>query len=83
MGILNIQKVPSGYFEYPWSDVMGILNVQKLDVGVNMKWHGYLEYSKADVMDILNIYEVMSLVFWIRSDMEFFRSWRHGYFEYS
>ena len=35
-------------------------------------------------MGILNIYEVTSLVFWIRSDvMELFRSWRHGYFEYS
>ena len=90
-------KLSHGYFEYSWSDVIGILNVQKLtsseyskaDVKwifrswrrCNMKWpNGYFEYSKADVMDILNIYEVMSLVFWIRSDvMELFRSWRHGY----
>ena len=58
-------KLSHGYFEYSWSDVMGILNVQKLTSS---------EYSKADVMDILNIlrwchwyfeYEVTPWVFWI------------------
>ena len=62
---------------------MGILNVQKLTSSEYSKAMDF-EYSKADVMDILNIYEVTSLVFWIQSEvMELFRSWRHGYFEYS
>ena len=56
MGILNIQKVPSGYFEYPWS-------------------HGYFQYSWSDVMGILNVQKLMSWTFWI------IMKW-HWHFEY-
>ena len=68
-GLFWISMKPShGYFEYSWSDVMGILNVQKLTC----------KYSWNDLMGILNIQKLMpwTLVFWIRSDvMELFRSW--------
>ena len=68
-------KLSHGYFEYSWSDVIGILNVQKLTSS---------EYSKADVgvnihemtMGILNIQKLTSWTFWI------FMRWCHWYFEY-
>ena len=47
-------KLSHGYFEYSWSDVIGILNVQKLTSS---------EYSPPDVG--VNIHEMTSWVFWI------------------
>ena len=60
---LNTDEVKSCVFEYPWSDLMGILNIQKVPswvilniheakswvLWIFMKWrHGHFECSKAD-----------------------------------
>ena len=61
---LNIDEVKSCVFEYSWSDLMGILNIQKVPswvilniheaksrvLWIFMKWrHGHFECSKVDV----------------------------------
>ena len=73
---LNIE-VKSCVFEYSWSDLMGILNIQKVPswvilniheakswvLWIFMKWrHGHFECSKADIKCK---YEMTSWVFWI------------------
>ena len=90
--IQNIHEVTwwfeywSCVFEYSWSDLMGILNIQKVPswiilniheakswvVWIFMKWrHRHFECSKAEVG--VNIHEMTSWVFWI------FKSWRQTF----
>ena len=69
-------KLSHGYFEYSWSDVMGILNVQKLTSSEYSKADARCKYSWNDLMDILNIQKLTSWTFWI------IMRWRHWYFEY-
>ena len=74
MGILDIHERKNfGYFEYSWSDVMGIYihKVSSWIFGIFLNWrHEYfeyswsdvkgLEYSKANVIGYLKIDEVTS-----------------------
>ena len=69
-------KLSHGYFEYSWSDVMSILNVQKLTSSEYSKADVRCKYSWNDLMGILNIQKLTSLTFWI------FMRWRNWYFEY-
>ena len=83
---LNIDEVKSCVFEYSWSDLMCILNIQKVPswvilniheakswvLWIFMKWrHGHFECSKADVKCKYS---------WMTSCV--FKSWRHGHSEY-
>ena len=77
VGLIDIQymqsvikgsmKLSHGYFEYSWSDVMGILDVQKLTSSVNI--HEMNSW-------VLNIQKLTSWTFWI------FMRWHHWHFEY-
>ena len=73
-------KLSHGYFEYSWSDVIGILNVQKLTSNEYSKADVRCKYSCNDLMGILNNQKLTSWTLNIWGDVIGILNtkWRYG-----